>query len=97
MWMISDCCVSKSVLTILNAAHLLGLLFGQEYTPTPNTHTHPRTYTYNTATEHQRSCSYGNDSPFYCSHLYTKSVLEIHCDEKGYLFTLVKLSFLNHM
>lgn len=50
---------------------------------------------FNTATKHKRSCSYGNYSSFYCSHLYTKSVLEIYCDEKGYLFTLVqvKLSF----
>lgn len=28
---------------------------------------------------------------------YKKSLLEVHCDEKGYLFTLVQAKLLHHM
>lgn len=87
--MIHNYCVRTSILSILGFIHLLGLLSGPEYALPPHTLIH--THTYNTFTKHQRLCSYGNYSPFYCSYLYTKSVLGIQCNKKGYLFILVQV------
>lgn len=94
--MIQDYCISRLILSILGATHQLGLFFGQEYSP-PHTHTLTHTCACTCArahtchtTKHQRWCSYGNYSPFYCSCHYTKSALEIHCNEKGCLLAWVQ-------